>query len=262
MKHLKAAALQSLKNQQTAEYQYAMELFSQVMDSLIPELTVNAALDSLTTTSSADGLVVQALEDAEREARDEWMAELKEKELKCQQQRTKLMQRKREQMIHSYICREGWETTEDNRLKAAQNAAAEKMQKMFRAKRSGVPYGLHNGDGTYKRRKKQTAKPKDKRVLKAEAKLAKEMQEAAVAERQADSVTCRIKKPAHGRCVQVAEGLAHADPLRPSRRLPAQLRLGHLLRRPECGIGRGTSEGWWGMRGLPQRPEPCAARPE
>ena len=196
MKHLKAAALQSLKNQQTAEYQYAMELFSQVMDSLIPELTVNAALDSLTTTSSADGLVVQALEDAEREARDEWMAELKEKELTWQQQRTKLMQRKREQMIHSYICREGWETNEDNRLKAAQNAAAEKMQKMFRAKRSGVPYGLHNGDGTYKRRKKQTAKPKDKRVLKAEAKLAKEMQEAAEAERQAEQEELEAKQAA------------------------------------------------------------------
>eukprot|EP01043_Picozoa_sp_COSAG02_P001236 COSAG02_NODE_26_length_51927_cov_61.213881_1_plen_2607_part_00 len=205
-KHLQAAALQALKNKQTAEFQYALELFSQVMDLAIPELTLSAALESLTTSSSEDGLVVQALEEAEKEARDEWMIELKEKELRMEHQRAELLSRKREQMIESYIWREGWENTQTNRLKAAQNAAAEKIQKMFQAKRSGVAYGLHNGDGTYKKKKKLVKKTEDGKITKAkaklakldkaEAKLAKEKQEAAEAARRAEQEEREAKQAA------------------------------------------------------------------
>ena len=47
-------------------------------------------------------------EEAEKEARDEWMAELKEKELRIERKRAELMNKKREQMIESSIWREGW----------------------------------------------------------------------------------------------------------------------------------------------------------
>jgi hypothetical protein len=47
----------------------------------------------------------------------------------------------------------------------------------------------------------------------------------ALAERQGDPVARRLEEPAHGRRLQVAEGLAASDPLRPAGRLPSESRL-------------------------------------
>jgi Ca2+-binding EF-hand superfamily protein len=181
-KHLEALALQTVKDKQAVERKCALELLSQMMDLMLPELTMSAALGMI---HEDDGLVVQAVQQAEKEAEEAWNAQLEEKRIRLLQQRQALIDRKREQMIKSYIAREGWEMTDENRQKAFENAAAEKIQKMFIARRNGQPYGLHDGSGKYKRKPKRSKKSKDKKVLKAEAKLAKVDKAKAAAEKEA-----------------------------------------------------------------------------